>query len=359
MPQRFSERVLAWWRRHGRKDLPWQREPTPYRVWVSEIMLQQTQVGTVVGYFDRFMARFPDLEALATAPVDEVLGLWSGLGYYARARNLHRAAQEAHVLHGGLPADLEALAALPGIGRSTAGAILALGHGRPASILDGNVKRVLARHAGIDGWPGETAVLHRLWALAEERTPEHEAGPYAQAMMDLGATLCTRANPCCGDCPVAADCVAQREGRQRELPAPKPRKTTPERETWMLLLYDAAGAVLLERRPPSGIWGGLWSLPEAASADEADARARELAGRTPATWQALPPFRHAFTHFRLRIHPLAGRLHGPAAVGVKDTAQVWYKPGQPPPGGIPAPVASLLEQPARAAATNDREDISQ
>ncbi|OBS08354.1 A/G-specific adenine glycosylase [Acidihalobacter prosperus] len=341
----FSRRVLAWWRRHGRKDLPWQRRPDPYRVWVSEIMLQQTQVGTVIGYFDRFMERFPTLERLAAGSEDEVLELWTGLGYYARARNLHRAARLALERHGCLPPDLDALTALPGIGRSTAGAILALAHGEPATILDGNVKRVLARHAGVDGWPGTPAVMRRLWALAEGRTPPRQAGPYAQAMMDLGATLCTRASPGCAACPVAGDCVALREGRQTDWPAPKPRKSLPERQTWMLLLHDDQGAVLLQRRPPSGVWGGLWSLPEAAGTAEADTLARALVGRSPTQWRALEPIRHTFTHFRLHIHPLVGRVHGPATAGVKDAVQVWYKPGQPPPGGMPAPVVSLLDGP--------------
>ncbi|AOU96676.1 A/G-specific adenine glycosylase [Acidihalobacter yilgarnensis] len=352
MRKTFSQRVLGWWRLHGRKDLPWQRDPTPYRVWVSEIMLQQTQVNTVIGYFDRFMTRFPTLEDLAAAPLDEVLELWTGLGYYARARNLHRAAQNAIARHAGLPQSLEALVALPGIGRSTAGAVLALAHGAHATILDGNVKRVLARHGGVDGWPGEPAVMRGLWSLAEALTPSRQAGPYAQAMMDLGATLCTRSRPNCEVCPVNADCIAMREGRQADWPTPKPRKTLPERQIWMLLLRDHEGAVFLERRPPSGIWGGLWSLPEVATRAEADARAYALAGGRPACWRALDPIRHTFTHFRLNIHPLTGRLHGPAALGVKDAAQVWYKPGQPPPGGMPAPVVSLLEQPERAIAIN-------
>ena len=339
----FSRRVLKWWREHGRKDLPWQRDPTAYRVWVSEIMLQQTQVTTVIPYFERFMASFPNLPELAAAPLDDVLQHWSGLGYYARARNLHKAAGVVADEHGGeLPQDLEALCALPGIGRSTAGAILSLACAQPQPILDGNVKRVLCRYHGVDGWPGAPEVLRRLWALAEEHTPDSDAGPYTQAMMDLGATLCTRARPACECCPLAQGCVALREGRQRELPASRPRRKLPERETWLLMLCDAQGRVLLERRPPTGIWGGLWSLPEAATRAEADEWLRREGGADVA-WQPMAALTHTFSHFRLNIRPLLAARQTPACGGVKDQARVWYKPGQSPPGGIAAPVAQLVE----------------
>ncbi|MEJ2479653.1 MAG: A/G-specific adenine glycosylase [Acidihalobacter sp.] len=339
----FSRRVLAWWREHGRKDLPWQREPTAYRVWVSEIMLQQTQVATVIPYFERFMERFPSLAELAAAPLDDVLQHWSGLGYYARARNLHKAACVVVEEHGGeLPQELEALCALPGIGRSTAGAILSLACGQVQPILDGNVKRVLCRYHGVEGWAGSSDVLRRLWTLAESHTPERDAGPYTQAMMDLGATLCTRARPACERCPLSEDCVALRDGRRRELPAPRPRRALPERETCFLLLLDTQGRVLLERRPPTGIWGGLWSLPEAATREEADAWLRAEAGGD-AVWKPMAPLAHTFSHFRLNIRPLLAELQTPALGGVKEQARVWYKPGLSPPGGIAAPVAQLVE----------------
>jgi len=339
----FSRRVLAWWREHGRKDLPWQREPTAYRVWVSEIMLQQTQVATVIPYFERFMERFPSLGELAAAPLDDVLQHWSGLGYYARARNLHKAARAVVEEHGGdLPQELEALCALPGIGRSTAGAILSLACGQVQPILDGNVKRVLCRYHGVEGWAGTTDVLRRLWTLAESHTPEGDAGPYTQAMMDLGATLCTRARPACERCPLAGDCVALRDDRQRELPASKPRRALPERETWFLMLCDAQGRVLLERRPPTGIWGGLWSLPEAATRAEADDWLRREGG-ADVVWSPMAALTHTFSHFRLNIRPLLAARQTPACDGVKDRPRVWYKPGQSPPGGIAAPVAQLVE----------------
>ncbi|APZ43609.1 A/G-specific adenine glycosylase [Acidihalobacter ferrooxydans] len=337
----FSRRVLAWWRDNGRKDLPWQHQPTPYRVWVSEIMLQQTQVATVIPYFERFMAQFPNVRMLASAPLDDVLRHWSGLGYYARARNLHKAAQRIVAQHAGdVPDDLDALCALPGIGRSTAGAILSLACGQAQPILDGNVKRVLCRYYGVEGWAGTNAVLRQLWRLAERHTPEREAGSYTQAMMDLGATLCTRAQPACGQCPLAADCVARRTGRQRELPTPRPRRELPEREAWFLLLRDAEGRLLLEHRPPSGLWGGLWSFPEVSSRVEADAWLERAAG-AGGVWQELEAFTHTFSHFRLRIHPLLADTETLVASGVKDGPQVWYKPGLSPPGGIAAPVAQL------------------
>ena len=255
--------LVAWQARSGRHDLPWQTDRTPYRVWVSEIMLQQTQVSTVIPYFLRFMARFPDVRALADAPVDEVLHLWTGLGYYARARNLHRAAQAVRDRHGGeFPREFDAVAALPGIGRSTAGAILALATGARHAILDGNVKRVLARCFGIEGNAAERAVEQRLWALAGRCTPAAGVDTYTQAIMDLGATLCTRRRPACALCPLQEHCSARRSGRQHEIPAPKPRaggaaRARKARRTWMVVAVEAAGAVFLERRPEQGIWGGL------------------------------------------------------------------------------------------------------
>ncbi|MDQ2694431.1 MAG: A/G-specific adenine glycosylase, partial [Pseudomonadota bacterium] len=275
----FSRRVLDWHDRHGRKNLPWQQAPTPYRVWVAEIMLQQTQVATVIPYYRRFLARFPDIAALADAPLDDVLHLWSGLGYYARARNLHRAAVILRDRHGGeLPLDFAALRALPGIGRSTAGAILAQAAGRRHAILDGNVRRVLARYHAVAGWPGQAAVNDALWEYAEGHTPHDRLAAYTQAMMDLGALVCTRRRPACAACPLAGGCQAHAQGRETDYPETRPRRQLPVRATRMLLLCAATGEVLLERRPPSGVWGGLWSFPECPPAADVAGWCRETLG---------------------------------------------------------------------------------
>ena len=336
----FAERVLAWHARHGRHDLPWQRPATPYRVWISEIMLQQTRVETVKPYFERFVERFPDVPTLARAETDEVLGLWSGLGYYARARNLHQAARRMAEEHGGaVPDDFGALVDLPGIGRSTAGAILSLGRGQRHAILDGNVKRVLARHTGETEWPGHARVQKRLWATAEARTPQDAAPQYNQGMMDLGATVCLR-RPLCDACPVAADCTARNEGSTDRIPAPKPKRTLPQRETIALVLQRPAdGAILLERRPPSGIWGGLWSLPEFETEQALGTwLATRLAGAEP---EALAPVEHGFTHFRLRIHPRRVLAEPPPAVADGEGYD-WYRPDAAP-GGVPAPIQRIAD----------------
>jgi A/G-specific adenine glycosylase len=339
----FSQRLLQWFDQHGRKDLPWQRDTSPYRVWVSEIMLQQTQVRTVIPYYERFMARFPDIRALAAAPVDEVLHLWTGLGYYARARNLHRAAQQVCELHGGeFPASVDALETLPGIGRSTAGAIASIAFRQWAPILDGNVKRVLARHQAVAGWPGETAVHRELWRLAEEYTPPTRIADYTQAIMDLGATLCSRSRPRCGECPLRADCSARAQNRQGEFPGKKPRKIMPVRDTVFLILRDAAGDVLLQRRPPSGIWGGLWCFPELTKATDAGNWCLDLFGREPATIAAGTPFRHTFSHYHLDIQPLQARLDAIPATVMAASDQLWYNVAQPQQIGLAAPVARLL-----------------
>ena len=315
----IAGRLIGWHARHGRKNLPWQRDPTPYRVWVSEIMLQQTRVSVVIGYYERFMARFPDLAALADAPLDDVLGLWTGLGYYSRARNLHRAAAVVRDRHGGaMPRDFDALVALPGIGRSTAGAILALSHGDRHPILDGNVKRVLCRYHGIGGWPGEGRVERTLWALAERHTPREDVAAHTQAIMDLGATLCLRSRPLCAICPLEADCAARREGAQAKYPAPRPRRETPRRETVFLVLRDPGGALLLERRPPAGIWGGLWCFPECAPDADVEAVCRSRFGVRPAATTTLAPIAHGFTHFKLDVHPILVEVdgdRGPATAG--------------------------------------------
>ena len=341
----IAPRLIDWHAHAGRHDLPWQKDRSSYRVWVSEIMLQQTQVATVIPYFERFMARFPDARALADAPRDEVLHLWTGLGYYARARNLHAAAQIIRDQHGGeFPTTLDAVMGLPGIGRSTAGAILALSRGDRHPILDGNVKRVLARHHAIDGAPDENAILARLWQLAEAETPDAGVDTYTQAIMDLGATLCTRHQPRCEACPIASDCRARIEGRQEELPAAKRRRAARQLRRAFMLVARHESAVLLVQRPASGIWGGLWCLPEfddrAAAAQFA---ARALARATVAS-AALPEIEHSFTHFDLVITPLVARCQGVHAVNEPGGAtQLWYDLAQPARVGLPAPIKTLLE----------------
>ena len=347
----YAPRLLAWFDSHGRHGLPWTQPRTPYRVWLSEIMLQQTQVATVIPYFQRFVAALPDLPALAAAPADTVLALWSGLGYYSRARNLHAAAKLCIDHHAGeLPRAFDALHALPGIGRSTAAAILAQARGEPFAILDGNVKRVLARLHGIEGWTGLPAVEKRLWAIAEAslpRTPVTRArmADYTQAQMDLGATLCTRSRPRCGDCPLAEGCVAHREGRTAALPSPRPKKTIPQRETRMVWLRDAVGRTLLQRRPATGVWASLWSLPEAMDCAEVARIARLHAeGGDVGLARALPPIDHVFTHFRLRIHPqLFDGIAAKPRLGDNDGLR-WITRGELAALGIPAPVRRLIEQ---------------
>ena len=339
----FSARVLAWFDRHGRTDLPWQRQPTAYRVWVSEIMLQQTRVSVVVDYYQRFMTRFPSIAALADAPQDEVLHLWSGLGYYARARNLQRTAQLLRNVHDGeFPASFDQVAALPGIGRSTAGAILALSRGERHAILDGNVKRVLARYHAIDGWPGTTAVAKRLWSLAEGHTPETRVAAYSQAMMDLGATLCTRSRPRCSECPVASDCAALGSGRVAQLPAPKPRRAMPVRTTRMLLLCAADGAVLLQRRPPAGIWGGLWSFPQCPPEADPATWCRSELGLAVEIGDHWPTLRHTFSHFHLDITPVLARARTEDGAVMEAGQYVWYNGGHIDRLGLAAPVQRLL-----------------
>jgi len=333
---------VTWHAVHGRHDLPWQQDRTPYRVWVSEIMLQQTQVATVIGYFERFMARFPTPAALAAASGDEVLHLWTGLGYYARGRNLHRAAIRIRDEFGGeFPTRFEDVESLPGIGRSTAGAILALSQDLRFAIMDGNVRRVLSRWFGIVGDPTDRATTNLLWQRAEECTPHDHVATYTQAIMDMGATLCTRRNPLCRHCPVAAGCVARQTGRQYELPTPKAKKSVrPARHTHMVLALRPDGSVFLRQRPPVGIWGGLWAAPAFDSADEARGFAAQNLGREPIE---LPALQHAFTHFDLTITPWLVRCPGLSAV--MDAADsLWYNARQPASVGLPAPMKSLLER---------------
>ncbi|MFP7721948.1 A/G-specific adenine glycosylase [Lysobacter sp. A3-1-A15] len=345
----FAPRLLAWFEGHGRHDLPWQHPRTPYRVWLSEIMLQQTQVVTATVYFERFVSSLPDVPALAAAPLDDVLALWSGLGYYARARNLHAAARLCVERHEGhLPRDMDALVALPGIGRSTAAAVLSQAWGERCAILDGNVKRVLARYHGIDGWPGRPVVEKRMWTIAEH----HVAHPcldaaampdYTQAQMDLGATICTRANPACVLCPLQADCIARIEGRTGSLPTPRPAKALPQRSAQVMWLEDPQGRVLLQRRPSTGVWASLWSLPQVDDAAGARAWWAANARATPPGGTELEPIDHAFSHYRLRLYP--SRWRGvDLADHLRDNDDLrWLRYDQLRTLGIPAPVRRLLE----------------
>jgi A/G-specific adenine glycosylase len=342
-PPSLSQRLLGWFDRHGRKDLPWQKNATPYRVWISEIMLQQTQVATVIPYFKRFIRRFPDVATLATAPIDDVLHLWSGLGYYARARNLHKTAQIMHAEHADkFPDTIEQLQSLPGIGRSTAGAILSLAHRQRHAILDGNVKRVLTRYHALPGWPGGSAALKQLWLLAEQHTPAQRVAHYNQAMMDLGATLCTRSRPRCGECPLAQDCEAHRLGQETQFPARKPATQRPVRQTTMAVIQNAAGEVLLQRRPPAGIWGGLWSFPEFAIDNDPAAICTKLIGAKAQHIEHWPTVDHQFSHFSLTIHPVYMRVNG-SAVGVQDTPDtLWIGADRHTPVGLATPISRLL-----------------
>ena len=342
----LSSRLLRWFDRHGRRDLPWQHETSPgqrdaYRVWLSEVMLQQTQVATVIGYFERFVGTLPALRDLAAADEDTVLALWSGLGYYRRARFLHRAAQICVAQHGSeLPREFAALKALPGIGRSTAGAILAQAHSLRFPILDGNVKRVLTRYHGIHGDPASSAVEKQLWLHAQAHTPERRVADYTQAIMDLGATVCARSRPLCDACPLATDCVALRDNLTAQLPTRKPGKIIPTRATVMLVLRDKQRRILLERRGPQGVWSGLWSLPEAIDADGAWRIAQQHARIDDA--QALAPFTHVFSHYRLNIEPL---LFDQVIIPhhVADNPQLrWCSMDELDALGLPAPVRRLL-----------------
>jgi A/G-specific adenine glycosylase len=336
--------LLAWHERAGRHDLPWQKDRTPYRVWVSEVMLQQTQVAAVIPYFERFMKRFPDVLALANAPTDEVLHLWSGLGYYARARNLQRAAQQIRDVHGGVfPETFDGVAALSGVGRSTAGAILALSRDQPHPIMDGNVRRVLSRLFAVSGRTGERAFENELWRLATLLTPTQGVARYTQAIMDLGATLCTRRQPGCGECPLMSRCAAQAASRQHDYPVPKKSLKRRQREAWLLFMQRADGAIRLVRRPEQGVWGGLWSPPEFDSRQALEQSIAAQSGSI-ATLRAGSPLLHVFTHFDLLIHPMWTRVEGAGAVA-EGTTLLWYNADLDPRVGLPAPIAYLLKNP--------------
>ncbi len=336
----FSGRLLTWWDLHGRKDLPWQHPRSAYRVWVSEIMLQQTQVKTVIPYFNRFVDRFTDVRSLAAASEDEVLALWSGLGYYARGRNLLKAAKvclEDHAAE--LPRTPQALAALPGIGESTANAIYSQAWDKPAVILDGNVKRVLARYFTVEGWPGKTSIHKHLWTAAEQLLPAKRGADYSQAIMDLGATLCTRSKPACEQCPVAEGCKAFKAGTVAQFPARRPPLKISKKSFQMLILINNNGSVLLERRPPAGIWGGLWSLP----ADDSGLPVQQRLGVENGILKSLPSLQHQLTHIHMTILPLIGHTE-PASTSVECTAdQRWFGRQEWQALGLPKPVRQLLE----------------
>lgn len=341
-PEHIAEPLLAWFDRHGRHDLPWQHPRTPYRVWVAEIMLQQTQVTTVIGYFKAFMQRFPDIQALAAATEDDVMAHWAGLGYYARARHLRAAARQVISAYGGqLPDDVEQLMTLPGIGRSTAGAIVAQAYGIRAPILDGNAKRVMARLAGITATPSTAAYDKPLWGLAERYTPRDRVTDYTQAIMDLGAMICTRGTPACQRCPLAAYCVARQDGMQRAIPAPRRKRSRAHRTTTVLMIEDDSGQLLLEKRPPAGIWGGLWSLPEVPPEADVAQFCRDQLGLVASPEEWLAPVEHAFTHFLLTLH--AQRMKFVETIRIMDGQHDWFRRDDRP--GLPAPIARLVDSP--------------
>ena len=339
----LARALLAWYDRHGRTQLPWKQSGDPYHVWLSEVMLQQTQVATVIPYFERFLKRFPNIESLARAQLDAVLHQWTGLGYYARARNLHKAAQAIVREHGGrFPRDVEVVQSLPGIGRSTAGAILALAFDQRHAILDGNVKRVLARYHAIEAPLKGRDIETRLWQLAERHTPATRVADYTQAIMDLGATLCRRGEPECDRCPLARGCAGRRLGIAAQLPRPAARAALPVKRIYMVLVRDRRGHVLLQRRPPVGIWGGLWGLPE-CRVKRVDGWLRREFGfdvELDAPW---PRLRHTFSHFHLDITPIPARLKGARRV-MENGETVWYNAALPDERGLAAPVKRLLAQ---------------
>ncbi len=343
LERRFASRLLAWFDQYGRHDLPWQNTRDPYAIWISEIMLQQTQVATVIPYYQRFMASFPDIASLANASDDSVLEHWAGLGYYSRARNLHKAAKFIRDQHGGrFPRNFDQILALPGIGPSTAGAISSFAWNERRTILDGNVKRVLTRAFAVEGWPGDGVVHKRLWALAERLTPSKRVSAYTQAIMDLGATLCTRAKPRCDACPFQSDCLALKSDAVNNYPGKKPKKTLPVRRAVFLVIRNRENAVLLLKRPPTGIWGGLWSLPEHDENQHSETWANDQLGLIINAQPPLPPFRHTFSHYHLDITPTPARLTD-TTPGIRDDIDaIWLAPEQAAPG-VPAPIKKILE----------------
>lgn len=345
--EQFASELLSWFDKHGRHDLPWQEDRTAYRVWISEIMLQQTQVATVIPYYERFMQQFPDVQSLAAAHIDEVLHQWTGLGYYARARNLHKAAKQLCAdYRADFPETLDEVMSLPGIGRSTAGAILALARNQHHAILDGNVKRVLSRFYVVEGWPGQKQVEQQLWQHAEDCTPPTRSADYTQAIMDLGATLCTRSSPRCQDCPVSPDCQARQQNRIEEFPGKKPKKTLPVKQAFMLMLRDGKH-VLLQQRPPRGIWGGLWSFPqpEIRTDDHSSLKTwcSNKLGYNIDDIQTWPEMRHTFSHYHLDITPIEATLKDHTNTVMESMDSVWYNTALPDARGLAAPVKRLLE----------------
>ena len=343
MSKQFSDRVLAWFDKHGRHDLPWQLEQTPYRVWISEIMLQQTQVVTVIPYFERFIKAFSEVETLANGNLDQVLHHWTGLGYYARARNIHKAAKIIDKEYQGkFPSSLDEMMTLPGIGRSTAGAILSLAYEKRHPILDGNVKRVLSRYHGVEGWPGNKKVEEELWYYAELHTPNKSVRNYTQAIMDLGATLCVRRNPTCDVCPLTKDCFARKSARQHDFPVSKPKKTVPNKETIFAIIENAKGEVLLQQRPPTGIWGGLWCFPEFSTDESITDKIKKKYGFKIKQQTEYKYFKHTFSHFHLMIRPVHIKLAGQVTTVNEKGVSTWLNPAKDSSLGLPAPVVSLL-----------------
>ena len=342
--QSFSDKVLTWFDSHGRKGLPWQQDISAYRVWVSEIMLQQTQVKTVIPYFERFMQTFPSVKSLANAEQDEVLKHWSGLGYYARARNMHAAAKMVRDnFNGEFPKDIESIQSLKGIGRSTGAAILSIANNQSEPILDGNVKRVLCRVFAVEGWSGKADVLKKLWLLAEKTTPKKRNADYTQAIMDLGATLCTRSKPRCENCPLQSDCIANADGTQAEFPAKKPKKIIPEKQAIMLMIQNKDAEVMMIKRPPTGIWGGLWCFPQFDTEADASEWLSTFANDDLSTASKQTVLSHTFSHFKLHIQPLIMSLKHPINSTVMENHEtLWYNIDTEFDGGLAAPVTTLL-----------------
>jgi A/G-specific adenine glycosylase len=340
----FSDRLLVWFDKHGRHDLPWQSDQTSYRVWISEIMLQQTQVATVIPYFERFTKSFPDIVTLANADLDNVLHHWTGLGYYARARNLHKTAEIIVDKYTScFPSSQDEMMSLPGIGRSTAAAILSLACEKRHPILDGNVKRVLSRYHGVEGWPGKKKIEEELWSYAECHTPTESVRDYTQAIMDLGATVCIRRHPVCKVCPLTKDCFARKKERQHDFPGSKPKKVIPNRKTIFAIIENAKGEVLLQQRPPTGIWGGLWCFPEFSSYESIATKIEKQYGFNITQQTEYKSFKHTFSHFHLMIKPVHIKLEGRTR-SVNDAGlSTWLNPGKGSSLGFPAPVVSMLE----------------
>ncbi|GFO71873.1 A/G-specific adenine glycosylase [Bathymodiolus japonicus methanotrophic gill symbiont] len=341
-PHTFSQYLLTWFDQFGRKDLPWQHPVTAYRVWISEIMLQQTQVVTVIPYFNKFVRQYPDIQVLANAPLDEVLSLWAGLGYYTRARNLHKTAGIINQA-GRFPDSFAGLVVLPGIGASTAGAILSIVFNKRQAILDGNVRRVLARFQAISGWTGGTQVNKLLWSISAQYTPEIRVADYTQAIMDLGATICTRAKPRCTVCPLQTDCLALEQQRVAELPTPKPRKQIPIKQSTFIIAINEDQQILLEKRAPTGIWGGLWSVPELAHHSEVEEWLLKQA-MVVTNKQELAVRRHTFSHYHLDYQPIVLNISQTKNNILEAETALWYKHRQTKNIALPAPVKQLFDE---------------